>query len=223
MPADNDISDTNPMQTDRIGWRRGLQLTDFRRLSADQLREYELPIGVTPLHADNQGDEDVGGRVANFEACASRYYARRTEMTSPERADRRGEAVRIADAARLWLQALDDASDITLDSLDKLGGEVGASHRAVTKMLTAAAELSGPGSAGRPSHEHLDDFVYELATMIDVFYDVELKVYFTDAGQPIPAVSEFLWRLVKHFDPGVDEGSLRTAMKRAKQRSGKVD
>jgi hypothetical protein len=220
MPADNDASDNIPVQADKVGWRRGLQQTDSHRLTADQLREYESDAHVTPACADDQRDEDVSDRAAIFEACASRYYSRRTEMTSPKGADRRDEAVSAADVIRMLLQVLNKLSDKTLDDLDDLGGEVGELHRAATKTLTAAAQLVGPAPAGRPSHEHLDDFVYELVTMTELCYDPGFKVYFTDDGQPVPAVSEFLWRLVKHFDPGVDEGSLRTAMRRAKQRSG---
>jgi hypothetical protein len=216
MPADKDASDNTPVQADKVGWRRGLQPTDFRRLTADQLRQYEADARVTLAPAHDQGDEGIGDHVADFEACASRYYVRRTEMTSPERADRRDEAVRIADAASMLLQALNEASDITLDRLNALGGVIGGLHQAATKTLTAATQLVGPTSAGRPSHDHLDNFVYELVLTINQHYGRDFKVDFTDAGDPIPAVSVFLWRLVKHFDPNVDEGSLRTAMRRAR-------
>jgi hypothetical protein len=223
MPADTDTDDNTPTQSDKIGWRRGLQQTDSHRLNADQLREIESDAGVTPACADDQRDEDVSDRAAIFEASASRYYSRRTEVMSPKGADRRGEAARILDAATIFLEALDNASDTTLNSLNDLGGEVGELHRAATKTLTAAAQLTGPAPAGRPSHEHLDDFVYELVTMIELYYNPNFKVdffkvYFTDDGEPVPPASVFLWRLVKHFDPRVKEGSLRTAMRRANQK-----
>jgi hypothetical protein len=218
MPADTEFDDNTPTQSDKIGWRRGLQQTHFRRLSADELRRYELEAKVIQARSIEQGEEDdenLGDRAAIIEECASHYYPRRTEMMSPKGANRRDEAVRIVDAARTFLEALDNASDITLDSLDDLGGEVGGSHRAVIKTLTAAAHLIGPAPAGRPSHEHLDDFGFELARMFSGHYDMNFTVEFSDAGEPITPASYFLWMLIRHFDPGVDEGSLRTAITRA--------
>ncbi|GEO42764.1 hypothetical protein SAE02_69120 [Skermanella aerolata] len=216
MPVDKNASDNIPVQAEKIGWRRALQQTDFHRLSADQLRQYEMDAGVAVNPGDDRGDKEVGDPIADFEAYATRYYARRTETTSPERAERRGEAIRIADAASMLIHAINEASDITLDRLDILGGVIGELHQAATKTLTAATQLVGPASAGRPSHEHLDDFIYELVLTIDQHYGLEFRVDFTDDGDPIPAVSVLLWLLVKHFVPDVDEGSLRTAMKRAR-------
>jgi hypothetical protein len=216
MPVDENASHNIPVQAENIGWRRGLQPADFRRLTVNQLRQYEADAGVAVAPEDDQSDKEVGDPIADFEACASRYYARRTERTSPKRADRRDEAIRIADAASMLIDAIDGASDITLDRFDILGGVIGELHQAATKTLTAATQLVGPAPAGRPSHDHLDDFVHQLALTIDQHYGCELRVDFTDAGEPILPVSVFLWRLVKHFDPDVDEGSLRTAMKRAR-------
>jgi hypothetical protein len=132
MPTDKDASDNIPVQADKIGWRRGLQPTDFRRLTANQLRQYEADARVTLASADDQGDEDVDDPVADFEACASRYFARRTEMTSPEQADCRDETIQITDVITMLLQALDGASDITLDRINALGGVVGGLHQAAT-------------------------------------------------------------------------------------------
>jgi hypothetical protein len=225
MPADTEFDDNTPTQSDKIGWRRGLQQTHFRRLSADELRRYELEAKVIQARSSEQGEEDnenLGDRAAIFEECARRYYRQQIETTSPKGADRRGEAVRIADAARMLLQALNEASDNTLDSLDDLGGEVRGSHRAVTKTLTAVAQLVGPAQAGRPSHHHLDDFAFELVTIINAHYDVDFSVDFSDDKEPIPPASVFLWMLIKHFVPDVNEGSLRTSMRRANKKLKQV-
>jgi hypothetical protein len=225
MPADTDIDNNTPTQSDKIGWRRGLQQTNFRRLSADQLQQYGVEAKVIHALTDGhggEGDQDLGYLAAIIEELARRYYRRQIETTSPKGADRRGEAVRIADAARMLLQALNEASDNTLDSLDDLGGEVRGSHRAVTKTLTAVAQLVGPAQAGRPSHHHLDDFAFELVTIINAHYDVDFSVDFADDREPIPPASVFLWMLIKHFVPDVNEGSLRTSMRRANKKLKQV-
>jgi hypothetical protein len=64
MPADTDIDDNTPTQSDKIGWRRGRQKTESWRLSTDDLRRYGQKAKVI---GDDINAEDVEA-LANLDA-----------------------------------------------------------------------------------------------------------------------------------------------------------
>jgi hypothetical protein len=219
MRADTDIDDNTPTQSDKAGWRRGLQQTDFRRLSVDDFRRYGQEAKVIQAYTDDQDDEELGCLVAIIEEHARRYYQLRTETTAPKGKEVRDEAIRLASALVGVIGTLDASSDALLDKfstlLDEMGVQIGEAHQVVNKMLDAANQLSGPAMPGRPSHEHLDEFTLELAQMFNGHFDLDFTVEFSVTGDPITSPSYLLWMLIKHFDPSVDERSLRTAINRA--------